>query len=301
MSRSRSTAVLVVLGIVWGMTFPLTKIAVSTGHKPLGLIFWQLVIVATTLAAISAVRRVGPILSARTLRYFLVIALLGAILPNSASYLSASHLPAGVLGIIIASVPIFTLGIALGLRIERPTLQRVVGVFLGAGAVVLLVGPETSLPEPDKAVFVLVALAAPLCYGAEGNYIATQAPPQMDPVATLMGASVIGCVIAWPLAVFTGSWVDPFKPWESAEWALLLSSLLHVVAYTGYIWLVGMTGAVFASQVSYVVTVSAVFLSSLVLSETYSGWVWSALTLMIAGLALVQPRDGRKQASDAGG
>ena len=84
-----------------------------------------------------------------------------------------------------------------------------------------------------------------------------------------------------------------FKPWESAEWALLLSSLCHVIAYTGYIWLVGIAGAVFASQVSYVVTVSAVFLSSLILGEAYSGWVWSALALMVAGLALVQPRGAK--------
>ena len=51
-----------------------------------------------------------------------------------------------------------------------------------------------------------------------------------------------------------------------------------------------MAGAVFASQVSYVVTLAGVFLSALILGEAYSGWVWAALTLMIGGLALVQPR-----------
>jgi len=294
MSRFRSTAVLIALGVIWGLTIPLTKTAVSTGHQPLGLIFWQLVFVAATLCMISIVRRVGPILNRRTFFYFLAIALLGTIVPNSASYTAAPHLPAGVLGIIIASVPMFALLIALGLRIERPSFPRSVGVLLGVGAVVLLIAPESSLPEPEKAVFVLVALIAPLCYGAEGNYIATRAPPSMDPVVTLLGASVIGIAIVWPLALLTDSWVDLFKPWESSEWALLASSLCHVVAYAGYIWLVGMTGAVFASQVAYVVTVSAVLLSALILGESYSSWVWSALALMIAGLALVQPRGARR-------
>ena len=294
MSRFRSTLVLVALGIIWGLTFPLTKMAVSTGHKAFGLIFWQLVFVAAALCIVSIVRRVRPILNRRTLYYFLTIAMLGTIAPNSASYSAASHLPAGILGIIIASVPMFTLGIALTLRIERPSFMRSIGVLLGVGAVILLIAPETSLPDPEKAIFVLVALIAPLCYGAEGNYIATRAPPSMDPVVTLLGASVIGIAIAWPLALATGSWVDLFKTWERAEWALLASSMCHVVAYAGYIWLVGMTGAVFASQVAYVVTVSAVFLSSLVLNESYAGWVWSALVLMIAGLALVQPRGARQ-------
>jgi drug/metabolite transporter (DMT)-like permease len=294
MSYFRSTAVLIALGVIWGLTIPLTKIVVSTGHKPLGLIFWQLVFVAAVLCMISIVRRVGPILNRRTLLYFLAIALLGTIVPNSASYTAAAQLPAGVLGIIIASVPIFALGIALSLRIERPSLLRSVGVLLGVGAVVLLIAPESSLPEPEKAVFVLVALVAPLCYGAEGNYIATRAPPSMDPIVTLLGASVIGIAFVWPLALSTDSWVDLFKPWESPEWALLASSICHVVAYTGYVWLVGLAGAVFASQVAYVVTVSAVFLSSLILNESYSGWVWSALVLMIAGLALVQPHGARR-------
>lgn len=282
--------VLVATGIVWGSTIPLTKVAVSTGHQPLGLIFWQMFIATVVLSAITMARRITLDLNRTTLFFFLVIGLLGTIIPNSFSYLAASHLPAGVMGIVIAAVPMFALAIALGLRIERPSFRRSIGVLLGAAAVVLLVAPDTSLPDPGKAVFVLVALVAPFCYGAEGNYIAVRAPVGVDPIVTLLGASALGCLISWPLAVGTGGWVNLFAPWSAPEWALLLSSGCHVVAYTSYIWLVGKAGPVFASQVAYVVTVSAVFLSSLVLNETYSGWVWSAMALMLAGLALVQPR-----------
>lgn len=301
MGNLRATAVLIALGIIWGLTIPLTKIAVSTGHRPLGLIFWQLVFVTISLSMISIVRRVMPIVNRRTLRYFVVIALLGSIIPNSFSYLSAPQLPAGVLGIIIASVPMFSLAIALVLRLERASTMRIAGVLLGGAAVVLLFAPETSLPDPGKAPFVLIALIAPFCYGAEGNYVATRAPPSMDPATTLLGASALGVVIALPLAVSTDSWIDLSEPWGNAEWALLLSSLCHVIAYTGYIWLVGMTGAVFASQVAYIVTVSAVLLSSLILGESYSGWVWSAMGLMIVGLVLVQPRGEARARREKGG
>ncbi|HEY5700634.1 MAG TPA: EamA/RhaT family transporter, partial [Gammaproteobacteria bacterium] len=66
--------------------------------------------------------------------------------------------------------------------------------------------------------------------------------------------------------------------------------------YTGYIWLVGASGPIFSSQISYVVTLSGVFLSAVILSESYSPWVWLALILMIAGLALVQPRQAAEPA-----
>ena len=38
------TLMLVVLGAGWGMTVPLSKIAVSTGHRHFGLIFWDTMI-----------------------------------------------------------------------------------------------------------------------------------------------------------------------------------------------------------------------------------------------------------------
>lgn len=296
MSRLTLGLCLVALGAVWGLTLPLTKIAVSTGHQPLGLIFWQLLYSVIVLSGIAWVRGARPRLTGRVLIYFLVIGLMGTILPNSFSYLAAAQLPAGVMAIVIASVPMFTLVIANGLHIERFSMVRSAGVIVGAVAVLVLLVPETSLPDPAKRMFVLVALAAPLCYGIEGNYIAVRAPAGLDAVATLLGASVFGVMIAGPLALATGTWVDIFSPWRAPEWALLLSSLCHVAAYTGYIWLVGAGGAVFSSQIAYVVTLSGVFFSALILSESYSAWVWLSLALMILGLTLVQPRSVERAA-----
>lgn len=287
---ARYVLALLALGTAWGVTVPLTKVAVSSGHRPLGLIVWQLLIVAAALSLVALVRRLRPVLEPRLLWYFLVIGVVGTILPNSFSYLAASQLPAGVMGIVIASVPMFSLLLGLGLRSERPSLRRALGVLLGAAAVLVLFGPETSLPDPDKAVFVLVALIAPFCYGAEGHYIARRAPASVDPVMTLLGASLLGLLLAVPLAWLTGSWVNVLRPWQDAEWALLGSSLCHAVAYTGYVWLVGAAGAVFASQIAYVVTLAAVLLSGALLGEAYSAWVWAALVLMVAGMALVQPK-----------
>lgn len=294
MNRLTAASVLAAIGVAWGMTIPLTKIAVSTGYQPFGLIFWQLVFSAVALGGISVARRARPPLHRRALVYFLVIGLIGTILPNGFSFLAIAQLPAGVIAIIIASVPMFVLVIANGFRIEHFSLVRSAGVVLGAAAVAILVLPETSLPEPGKRIFILVALAAPFCYAVEANYVAVRTPPGIDPVMTLLGASVIGIVIAGPMAAATGTWINLFMPWRAPEWALLFSSLCHVVAYTGYIWLLGRAGPVFSSQVAYVVTLAGVFLSALVLKESYSGWVWMALALMIGGLALVQPRtDGR--------
>ena len=140
---------------------------------------------------------------------------------------------------------------------------------------------------------------APFCYGLEGNYIETQNQQNYDPVASIYAASIVGLILAIPLALVTGSWVDLTANFGAAEVALICASLIHAVVYVGYVWTVNVSGAVFACQVAYIVTISGVFYSAIFLDETYTGWVWAALVLMICGLVLVQPRNTRIENMDS--
>jgi len=246
------------------------------------------------LGLVLAILGIRPAISSRTLFYFLIVCLLGTILPNSFSYWAISHLQAGIVAIAIATVPMFTLVLALGLRLEKPSILRLCGVLTGFAAVVMLIVPDTSLPEPEAAIFVVVALIAPLCYGAEANYVAEKAPAGVDPVSTIFLAALMGIVITGPLAVASGQWIDITRPWGNPEVALVASSVIHALTYCGYIWLVGFGGAVFSAQIAYPVTLSGMFFSILLLDETYSNWVWAALVMVIIGLAMVQPRKQEK-------
>ncbi|GAB4360130.1 MAG: DMT family transporter [Oricola sp.] len=276
-------------GCAWGASQPLSKIAVSTGHMPLGLIFWQLAISGTLLGAVAAVRRLRIRLTARHLAYYLLIGLVGTIVPNTFSYLAIRHLPAGIMALAIATVPMLSLGIALAVGNERFMARRAAGIALGVAAMMAIALPEASLPDPGMAPWLLVALIAPACYGAEGNVIARLAPRDMHPVAVLAAASITGAAVAAPLARATGQWVDLTQPWGAPEWAILGSATAHAAAYSGYMWLIGFAGVVFTSQVAYVVTGSAILMSMAFLGESYSAWVWLAVALMAAGLMLVQP------------
>lgn len=282
--------VLVLLGVGWGLTPPLAKLAVSEGYRHFGIIFWQLVISVAVLGLIALIRGQRLPWTGRHLRLYLVIAMLGTILPNYASYEAARHLPAGILAILISLVPMFALPIALLWRMEGFEPRRLAGVVLGAAAVVLIVGPETSLPDPAMAAFVPLAMVAPFCYALEGNYVARHGTLDIGPLRTLLGASIVGAVLAAGLALATGQFIDPRPPWGAPDAAIFVASCVHAVVYASYVWLVGQAGAVFASQVAYLVTGSGVVWAMLILSESYSGPVWAALGLMMLGLFLVQPR-----------
>ncbi|WP_109466467.1 DMT family transporter [Albibacillus kandeliae] len=284
------TGVLVLLGMGWGLTQPLTKVAVSTGYQPFGLIFWQLAIGAIVLSVVAVIRRRRLTLTLPALKVYLAIALLGTLLPNAASYKAIAHLPSGVVSVLISLVPMMSFPMALALGLERFSPRRLLGLSAGLGGVMLLVLPDASLPDVAMLAWVPMGLVAPLLYACEGNYVARWGTAGLDAVEVLHGASLLGAAIALPLALGTGQFITPLQSYGPAELALVLASLVHVGVYCVYVWLVGRTGPVFALQVGYSVTAFGVLWALLLLQETYSPYFWAAMGLILFGVLLVQPR-----------
>ena len=282
-------AILFLCGGIWGLTIPLMKVAVSTGHQPMGLIFWQVAILGVVLGCVVLWRRERVPLQPRHIAYYALIGGIGTLIPSSISFAVAADLPAGILGLLLATVPMFSLLIALLIRTERFQARRMAGIVLGVTALILLAIPELSLPGAGMAPLLLLGLAAPLCYGMEGNIVERIAPADVTPIAVIFASSVMATPVAGIIAWHSGIWVDLLRPWGAAEWALLGSSLGHAFAYTGYVALVGLAGAVFSSQIAYIVTLTAILASLVFLGESYPVTAWVAIAMMIGGLLLVQP------------
>lgn len=281
--------VLVAIGLAWGATGPLSKLAVSTGNHPVGVTFWHSALgaAAFTLALLLSGRRLP--LDWRHIRFFLGCGLLGTALPNTLSYTAYPHLPVGVMMMVLSLVPMATMLLALPLGMERPEPRRLAGLGLGAVAVLMIALPESSLPNPDQAIWVLLPVLVTLSYAGENIYISAARPATCDTLTTLCGLSWGALVLLAPAVIAAGAWVDITRM-GPPEQAILASTGVHVFAYSGFVWLIARAGPVFAAQVGYVVTGSGVAMGMLVYGERHSSWVWGALGLMFAGLALVKPR-----------
>ena len=282
--------VLILLGCGWGLTIPLTVIAVKTGLGHLGIIFWQFFIVMVLFGLRQIFLKNQLSLARSSLQIFCVIAFIGTIFPNSASLIAASYLPGGVLSILIATVPMFAFPIALFLGIDKFEFSRVLGIIFGFLGVYLLIAPEAALPDPSVIWVIPIALIAPIFYGLEGNFVAKFGTGNSSPIEVLLGASIIGCFITFPLAILSNQFVNPFVLWTSAHYALVISSIIHGIVYATYVWLVTKVGVVFSAQVSYFVTLAGVLWSMIMLDEAHSKFIWMSLICMILGMALVKPR-----------
>ena len=290
--------VLTLLGAGWGITMPLTKITVSAGYQHFGLIFWQFATSVALMGSVLLLRRRLNRPSAPQIRFACLIAVIGTLLPNSASYQAAVHLPSGVISILLSLIPMLAFPIALSLGNDRFSARKLIGLTLGFGAVVLIAANSGSFEGDVTLWWIAVALVAPSFYALEGNVVAKWGTYGFDAIETLFWSSVFGLVPSLLLALGTGQFIPVPATWGPPEFAFLIIAVAHAVVYAGYVWLVSNAGPVFAAQVSYLVTIFGIFWAIVLLHEAYANGIWLALALMLSGMFLVQPR-ARKSEEDA--
>ena len=288
-TRFNLTIILLIVGVSWGLTAPLSKIAVSTGHHYLGLLIWQIIIMILSLGLIQIFRKKKLPLNLNCFWRYVVVALLGTILPNSIMYKAYFHLQSGIMSILVSIVPMIAFLLVLVLQMEKFEIRRFLGVLFGIFAIILIVFPKLDLGYLGEVGWILLALLSPLCYAIEGVWINKIGIAKLDPIEVILGASILGFFILMPIVALNGYWITPYRVWGPAEFAITASSLIHSIIYISYIWLIGKAGVIFASQVSYIYTASGIGFSIILLGEGYPLFVWAAVILMLMGLMMVRP------------
>ena len=105
-NRLRAWTVLLIMGLVWGLSFLFGKIATTGGAYPLSISLWQCLTASVLLVAIACAQRRRFVFAPKLVRFYVVIALLGLVIPTALFYYAASHVSAGVVS--VALVPILT-------------------------------------------------------------------------------------------------------------------------------------------------------------------------------------------------
>jgi drug/metabolite transporter (DMT)-like permease len=107
-NRLGALAILLIMGLAWGLSFSLGKVAATGGTHPFAMSFWPCWTAAVLLIGITFTRRQSISLTLSLIGFFMIIGLLGLVIPTALFYFAASHVPAGVLSLTVALVPILT-------------------------------------------------------------------------------------------------------------------------------------------------------------------------------------------------
>ncbi len=282
--------ILIILGLAWGLSFTLGKIAITAGGTPIGLTFWQSLFSGLILLAYVFFRHGKINIPKAMFLPVVIITFLSVVIPNIIFYACVAYLDAGVLSISVSVIPLFTYIIALSLRMDKFKVRRVIGLITGFCALLILILPENSLPDKRDIPWVLLALNCALCYALENIYIDRLKLQNFGPIRLVCAVSFVSALITFVLSIV----MNQFFILKPTNLYLFISTLglgfISATAYSIFIYLIGRAGSVFSSQVGYLVTFFGVVWGIIILGESHSIFVWISLALIMMGIFLVQPR-----------
>ena len=265
--------VLVIMGVAWGYTIILAKVITAGGGHPFGIAMWTSVLGAGFLLVFSTAARRPVSLRRDFLGLYLACGLLGVVVQAVSFYYAAPHVPAGVLSITVTVGPILTFLLSVFFRLERFASLRLLGVAFGVLAVALLVLPEAGLPSPSAVPWVLLACLPGLCYALENMILTFRLPEGASPFAVACGNYLVSSAILAGLVAVTGTFRPPPWPWGVVEWSIAGMAAINAVCFGLFLYLISYAGAVFSSQVAYLITLSGIAWGVILFDEQHSIWV----------------------------
>lgn len=286
-ARALHVVLLVVVGAMWGVQPALIKFSIGGSLGELEALALVLTAVAVSMGAYlwTQDRLVFP--SRPILAFSFVTGLSEYAFPLLVQFLVAAHIDAGLLSLIVATTPVFTIAFAAAAGTEPLRREVVAACVVGIIAMGLIVVPENALPSREMLPWCLAAFMVPVSYSIGTIYVSRNWPGGFDSIQVGFLGALSAAVMLSPFSVqalFASTIADqtPFA------WLMLLALVLSLFfELMMYFYLVRHAGPVFTSFSSFVMIVSGFLSGMVIFGERPSSWVWASVALFVISLALV--------------
>ncbi|MCG8383559.1 MAG: DMT family transporter [Gammaproteobacteria bacterium] len=279
------TSLLLVSGLLIGFNFPLSKLATQAGIPAFSWIMLNALGAAAALLPALILKGTFFIPRGQTLRYTLIAGPITFAGPNLLLFLVVPHVGAGYAGIMYALSPVFTLALALLLRMQALALLSTLGIAIGlAGALGVSLSRGVSAASPPE-YWLLLALLIPLML-ASGNIYRTLDWPANTPLGLLVFWSNAFACLTYLLLLLASSDISDLSSLTSAPWLvagqLMLSGMTAPLTFR----LQRFGGPVILSQLGYVAAASGLIASTSLLGERYPLLTWLSAAVIAMGIAV---------------
>jgi drug/metabolite transporter (DMT)-like permease len=277
-----------VLAIVWGGSFIFIELAL-TGITPYWLAASRVLLAAAATTLVWHLRGYRFYTSPERISPLIILAAsaLSTAVPFTLLAWGQQFVTAGFAGVSMAAVALVVLPLAHFFADERMTLRKTFGFLIGFVGVAVLLGPEAFRSTGVAGEFPgrIACLAAATCY-AVASILMRRIPPA-DPVGLSAVTLGIGAVLATAAAL----WVEGLPPVPPAKVIAVIVTLGLVqtaMANLMRITVIRTAGPTFMSLVNYMVPVSSVIMGILFLGEALDPALFTAMALILVGVALSQ-------------
>ena len=283
-------ALLVVLALCWGMTYPLTRIGIDT-IPPVTFICWRNLAGVACLIPVMLWRGNRLPVDLPTWRVFGMQQLINGTIPFLLVTWAQLYVPASLAVVLSSTTPIWAFLIAWGVtRHEPATPLKLMGVILGLAGAAVIVGIEALGGLGRNLLAQAAIVLATLCFAVAT--INGRNLKHHDPVVLTAGSVLFGGLLLLPFSLALDA------PWTLRPSAASLAALV-VMAATGtaiglliFYRLVNTIGPIATNSSSYLRIPIGVGLSIFLVGETVPPSLWSGLVLIVAGVvAMTLPGD----------
>ena len=290
--RFEPVVLLFAAGFCIGLIFPFGKLAGGLAIQPLVFAGASAAGASLILGLIATLLGERIVLDRQTVTYAAIAGQLTFAIPFGTLIAVIPHLGSGIPAILQSLAPIITLAIVYAIRLERPNPLRATGLATGlAGALIILFSRHAGALEVHAPfVWDLAALVTPAALAAGNVYRTTSWPNTYGPLplATLtLAAATAGIFLVLILEWLAGMSLEIVPALSRGWWLIAMQSVATGVGYAFFFRLQQIGGPVYLSQISYVNTSVGVAFAVLMFGERLSLWLWLAVALVFAGVALV--------------
>ncbi|WBQ08079.1 DMT family transporter [Kribbella sp. CA-293567] len=279
------------LAAVWGCSFLFISIGVRELH-PTYLALGRVLAGALVLVAILLVKREALPRSPRIWGHNFVAGLIGSAVPWTLFGYGEQRVPSLLAGIWNGITPLVVLPVAvLVFRTEKFTLQRVLGLVIGFGGMMVVLG-AWQLHGGADLVGQLFCMGAALSYGIaipyQKRFIAGSNLSGTTLSATLLLCATFQLAILAPLI----SGQAPPRPWslsiEVIGSVIALGALGSGIAFVLNLRMIRLIGASMTSMVTYIMPIFAIVVGVLVLDEHLTWYQPVGALIVLLGVAVSQ-------------
>ena len=286
---------LLLLSLMWGGSFFFIGIAVKS-LPPFTIVAARVSIAAALLwvaapitgVSLGRLRAAAPALA--------LLAFLNNVAPFSLLTWSQTHLASGLVSILNATTPVFTVVVAHFFTVEEKLdPRRLAGALVGLAGVATMIGPAILGGFADHLVAELAALLAALSYAAASVFARRFRRLGLTPIDVATGQVSASSLALLPLAALVDApWRLPPPNGAAIVAIVLLGAVSTALAYVVYFRILAGAGAINVVLVTLLAPATAIALGAAVLGESLASNDFIGLGLIALGLAVI---DGRLPAA----
>ena len=278
-------ALLLMVGGLLGLTFPLAKLSAAAGVPPL---IWAAMISAggsVMLGAALLLRREKVKLDRQHLRYFVIVAFVSYALPNALIFTAIPHLGSAYAAILFTLSPMFTVVLSFLARLRAPQRLELAGIAIGFVGTVLVASARGEIGRPVEWFWIGIGVFVPFSLAIGNVYRTLDLPKGTHALVLAVGSNGVAMVMLLGLAWATGS-LNGIATLATVPGLAIAQVAASAAMFALFFQLQVIGGPVTLSQIGTVSAAVGVAIGTIGLGERYPTIVWIGIAIIAVGISL---------------